>query len=97
MLAVIAHCRTQPGEGDHVAAFLAMHTAPTRAEPGCIRLLVNRCEADPDQLVLHEQYVDEATFQAHRQTRHFRDYIETAVVPLLVERAWQRYIVVEPS
>jgi hypothetical protein len=31
---------------------------------------------------------DEAAFQAQRQTRHFGDYIETAVVPLLVECAW---------
>jgi threonine dehydratase len=36
----------QPGEGDHVAAFPAKHTAPTRVEPSCIRLPINRREAD---------------------------------------------------
>jgi quinol monooxygenase YgiN len=45
--------------------------------------------------VLHEQYTDEAAFQAHRQTRHFREYIEQSLVPLLIKREWQRYAVIE--
>lgn len=95
VLTVIAHYRTQPGEGDNVAAILAMHAAPTRAEPGCVRFVVNRCDADLDRFVLYEQHADEAAFEAHRQTSHFRGYIEQAVVPLLVEREWRRYTVLE--
>jgi (4S)-4-hydroxy-5-phosphonooxypentane-2,3-dione isomerase len=97
LLTVIAHYRPQPGEGDNVAAILAMQAAPTRAEPGCVRFVVNRCNADLDRFVLYEKYADEAAFEARRQTSHFREYIEQAVVPLLVEREWQRYTVNEPD
>jgi autoinducer 2-degrading protein len=97
MITVIACYRTQPGKGDDVAAILAVHTTPTRQEPGCITFVVNRSAEDPDRFVLYEQYADEDAFQAHRQTSHFRTYIEEAVVPLLVERDWQRYTVIEPG
>jgi (4S)-4-hydroxy-5-phosphonooxypentane-2,3-dione isomerase len=93
----LRHYRTQPGAGNNVAAIFATHAAPTRAEPGCVRFVVNRRNADVDRFVLYEQYADEAAFEAHRQTSHFREYIEQAVVPLLVEREWQRYRVIEPD
>lgn len=97
MITVIARYRTQLAKGDDVAAILARHTTPTRREPGCITFVVNRSEDDPDRFVLYEEYVDEDAFQAHRRTAHFRTYIEEAVVPLLVEREWQRYTVIEPG
>ena len=50
----------------------------------------------PDGFVLYEQYVDEAAFEAHRQSPHFREYIEGGVVPLLAEREWHRYDLVGP-
>ena len=45
--------------------------------------------------MLYEQYEDEAAFAAHRVSPHFRRYIEGQVVPLLAERSWERYSVVE--
>ena len=97
LLAVIATYRSRPGESDRVAALLARHTAPTQTEPGCLCFIVNRCTADSDQFVLYEQYVDEAAFQAHRETEHFRRFIEGGVALLLMERSWQRYTVIEPD
>jgi quinol monooxygenase YgiN len=97
MLTVIAQYQTEPGGGDSVAAILARHAAQTRAEPGCILFLVNRSEQEPDQFVLYEQYIDEAAFEAHRQSPHFRDNVERAVAPLLAARSWQRYQLVAPS
>jgi quinol monooxygenase YgiN len=94
MLTVIAHYRTLPGQDDKAAAILGAHTAATLAEPGCVRFIVNLSQADPERFVLYEQYADAAAFQAHRQTRHFREYIEQSLVPLLIEREWQRYAVI---
>jgi quinol monooxygenase YgiN len=91
VLVVIARYRAQPGRGDEVAAILARHTPPTRAEPGCVRFLVNRSTDDGDRFVLYEQYADEAAFQAHRESAHSRENIEGGVVPLLAERTWERY------
>jgi quinol monooxygenase YgiN len=94
LLVVIARYRARPGMGDAVAAILARHTGPTRAEPGCVSFLVNRAIDDPDRFVLYEQYVDEAAFQAHRQTAHFRKNVEDGVGPLLDERVWERFFLV---
>jgi quinol monooxygenase YgiN len=97
MLTVIAHYRAQAGRGDDVAAILARHIAPTRAEPGCIAFLVYRSTDQPDIFALYEQYLDEPAFEQHRQTPHFENYIENGVVPLLANRAWQRYENVDPT
>ena len=97
MLTVIANYHAKPDKGDEVAAILARHVALTRAERGCTQFLVNRSEDDPDRFVLYEQYVDEAAFQWHRKTPHFAHYVENGIAPLLIERTWKRYRLVEPS
>ena len=95
MLVVIAQYRTQAGRGDEVASVLAQHRPATVAEPGCRAFVVNRSQDDGDRFVLYEQYDDEAAFEAHRASTHFTRYIEGQVVPLLAERSWERYSVVE--
>lgn len=96
MLAIVARYRAQPGKGDDVAAVLRKHVAATRAEPGCVLFVANRSVEDPDRFVLHEQYDDEAAFEAHRESPHFRDYVAGQVVPMLEERTWELYTLVEP-
>ena len=95
MLVVIAQYRTKAGKGDEVASVLALHRSATVAEPGCRAFVVNRSLDDGDRFVLYEQYDDEASFQAHRETSHFKTYIEGRVVPLLAERSWERFSIVE--
>jgi len=95
MLVVIAQYRTRAGKGDEVASVLALHRPATVAEPGCRAFVVNRSQDDGDRFVLYEQYDDEAAFEAHRASPHFKRYIEGQVVPLLAERSWERFSVVE--
>jgi len=95
MLVVIAQYRTKAGKGDEVASVLALHRPATVAEPGCRAFVVNRSQDDGDHFVLYEQYDDEAAFEAHRTSPHFKRYIEGQVVPLLAERSWERFAVVE--
>jgi quinol monooxygenase YgiN len=95
MVVVIAQYRTRAGKGDEVASVLALHRAATVAEPGCRAFVVNRSQDDGDRFVLYEQYDDEAAFEAHRASPHFQRYIEGQVVPLLAERFWERFSVVE--
>jgi autoinducer 2-degrading protein len=92
---VVARYRAAEGRGDAVAAALARHRAESRAERGCLQFDANRSTEDPDVFLLYERYVDEAAFDEHRRTAHFRRNIEETVAPLLAERAWQRYLSVE--
>ena len=95
MLVVIAEYRTKPGKGDEVAAVLALHGSRSAAEPGCRAFTANRSQEDRDRFVLYEQYDDEAAFQAHRGSPHFQEYIAGRVIPLLDERSWERFSIVE--
>jgi quinol monooxygenase YgiN len=97
MLTVIARYQVQTGMGDLVAITLAKHVTATRTEPGCAEFVAYRSRKDPDQFVLYEQYVDDEAFEAHRQTPHFRSYVEGTIVPLLSERLADRYDEVEPG
>jgi autoinducer 2-degrading protein len=97
MVRVIASYRAQAGRGGDVAGALARHAGATRREHGCRRFTVLRSREEPDECVLDEEYEDEAAFQAHRETPHFRDIIESQVVPILAERRWGRYDEVEAA
>jgi quinol monooxygenase YgiN len=91
MINVIAHYRERQGSADQVAAVLARHVAATRLESGCVQFIAYRSRTAPDEFVLYEQYQDEESFEFHRQTPHFREYVEGSIVPLLAERIWDRY------
>jgi (4S)-4-hydroxy-5-phosphonooxypentane-2,3-dione isomerase len=48
--------------------------ASVRSEPGCMQFDVLEPEDDGDCVLLYEIYSDEAAFDAHRQTEHFRTF-----------------------
>lgn len=95
MLTVIARYRAKPGRGDDVAAVLARHITATRAEKGCVQFEVSRSTDNRDEFVLYEKYVDEAAFDAHRETPHFKQNVLSLILPMLDERAWQKYVELE--
>ncbi len=97
MVIVIADYQAQPGNGARVAAILARHVEATRAEAGCVDFIAYRDSEDPDHFALYERYVDEAAFEAHRDTPHFKTYIDSGVVPLLSHRRWHRLEEVPPA
>ncbi len=97
MVTVIARYETLPGQGDAVAAVLARHVAASRAEPGCLQFVAERSQDDGDHFVLYERYVDEAAFDAHRDSPHFQRNVVETIAPLLAERAWARYDEVVPQ
>jgi autoinducer 2-degrading protein len=94
VLIVIAQYRAQPGTADDIAEVLRHHAVSSAAEPGCLQFTALRSADDPDRFVLYESYVDEAAFDEHRATPHFRTNIEGFVAPRLAERSWSRYEVV---
>lgn len=85
VLVAMYHCR--PGTGDEVEAHLRrMAPLVRQREPGCALYHACRARDDPDLFLLYEHYVDEAALQAHRETPHFKEIIEGAIVPLLEQR-----------
>lgn len=74
---------------DQVDRFMPMVLANAKAaretEPGCRQFDVLVDPKDRTRVMLYEVYDDEAAFQAHQQTSHFKRYIAEAI-PLLQSR-----------
>lgn len=80
---------------ENVDAFMkkALENAmAARKEPGCRQFEVLVDPNDRTKIMLFEIYDDEAAFEAHQQTPHFKKYLAEAV-PLLASRerhVWKR-------
>ncbi len=83
---VIAHWTAKEGEEDAVAAALAALTGPSRAEPGNLSYVAHRDPADPRRFVIYERYVDEAAYEAHGASEHFRRHGLEDGIPRLESR-----------
>jgi quinol monooxygenase YgiN len=55
-------------------------------EPGCTFYQASRSTEQDGLIVLYEQYTDDAAVAAHRDTPHYRQFIEGTIVPLLANR-----------
>ena len=66
-----------------------------RKEPGCRQFEVLADPKDRTKVMLYEVYHDEAAFETHQQTPHFKKYLAEAV-PLLAARERQVFTRVSP-
>lgn len=89
---LIVHLRMKPGNADAFMRLLTQNAIASRQEAGCRQFEVLVDPQDPLKLTLFEIYQDEAAFEAHQQTAHFKRYLAEAV-PLLASRErtfWRR-------
>ena len=57
-----------------IAAALAELTAASRNEPGCVSYVPCSVAGEGDQVLIWEQYKDQAAVEAHRASAHFKKY-----------------------
>jgi quinol monooxygenase YgiN len=79
------------GEADAAAEIIARFAPEARKEPGLELLTVNRSTANPRQFLFYEIFTDEAAFEAHQQTPHFRTMILEEALPRLSKRERVQY------
>ncbi len=79
------------GEEERVISLAQSMLAPSNAEPGCQAYILHRDPADPSALFLYEQYDDQAAFQAHCDSPHFKATVATEVFPRLTDRRLEIY------
>jgi len=83
---LVVNCRIKAGQVDKfMKELLANAKAARETEPGCVQFDVLVDPKDPAKLMLYEVYKDEAAFEAHLQTVHFKKYIAEGV-PMLESR-----------
>ncbi len=61
-------------ESDALGIFHKLEAA-SRTEPGCLMYVVHQSTSDPRVIVIYEQYKDEAAIQAHRESKHYNEYV----------------------
>jgi quinol monooxygenase YgiN len=72
---LIARLRSQPEQADLVASALCDLAGPSRMEPGCLLYDVCRSKADPNELLVLEEWESQAVLEAHMATPHFQAFV----------------------
>ena len=91
MYVVVAQWVAKVGEEQTVERLLLMNAEASRAEPGCRGFLVHRSLEDPRAFLLYEEYDDEAAFDVHRETEHFKKYVLGDALDRLDSRQFAPY------
>ena len=79
---IFARFHAQPGNEKAVAGALLDVLAPTREEPGCVRIHAFRSIRDPQLFYIHSQWKDEAAFEHHATLPHTKRFVDR-VSPLI--------------
>jgi quinol monooxygenase YgiN len=95
MFVVAAQYTIKEGNEQAVINILKKMIPLSRAEPGCKFYSVNQSPDNPRKLLLYEQYVDRAGYEAHMATEAFKENILGKVVPMLESRVRDFYETVE--
>lgn len=92
MIVLVAKYYCLPDKGDEVQVYLQeMQPLVHEYEKGCTVYSANRSIENKDLFLIYEQYVDQAAFEAHRDTPHFREIIEGKIIPILERREREIY------
>ncbi len=77
---LVVNLEIKPGEVDRFMPMALENAKAAReTEPGCRQFDVLVDPKDKTKVMFYEVYADEAAFQAHQQTAHFKKYFETAL------------------
>lgn len=78
MFAVIVTFHIKPGQiAEFLPHMVANASASLKHEPGCQRFDVWSDPARPDEVFLYEVYTDQAAFDAHLGSEHFKAFDRT--------------------
>ena len=84
------------GELDAVLEALRPLTATSREERGCLLYQAHRDPENDNVIFLYEQYEDEAAYQAHAESEHFKTYALAEIFPRRESAERAAYVTFEP-
>ena len=83
---VCAKWIAKDGEVVNVEAAIRQLAGPSRQEPGIIVYQAHRDPGNPNVFFFYEQYADEAAYQAHVESEHFKQWGFGDAIPRLEAR-----------
>jgi len=81
-----ARMTAREGEEERALELIEQLAAASQQEPGNIHYIPHRSSENPRTFMIYEQYSDEAAFQEHGQTEHFKSIALEQLFPLMEER-----------
>jgi quinol monooxygenase YgiN len=94
-LALAVTWEAKEGEAEAVAHILRRMASAVKSEPGTLLFWPHRSPSNDRVFFLYELFVDEAAFQAHQQTEHFKSLVLGQALPKLARRERVQFMPLE--
>lgn len=92
MISFMVRLRFRSEDRETIAGILRELTEASRREPGCVSYIAHTVEADPDTVLIYEQYRDEAAVEQHRATPHFARLAVGGLYQRMLDRSVENLI-----
>nr|WP_318539136.1 putative quinol monooxygenase [Terribacillus saccharophilus] len=89
MITILATLSAKEGKQDQLRKVLTDVVAPSRSEEGCMLYAVHESEERDGTFVFFEKWKNDAAFQTHLETEHYKAYRELSA-PYLASREVKR-------
>ena len=89
MVSFIVRMQFDPKHHEQVKQHLHALTVASRLESGCVNYVAHFVEDDPGEVLIYEQYKDEAGLDHHRTTAHFHQEAIGGLYQLMKDRSTQ--------
>jgi len=86
MISFTVRMKFKPEDRDEIREALRALTEASRKEPGCVSYIPHGVEADPDTVVIYEQYRDAGALDEHRASAHYKKYVIGGLYQRMLER-----------
>ena len=87
MISFIVRMRFAQEDRKEVLEAVRQLATASRQEPGCISYIPHELAGDSSQVMIYEQYRDEAALEAHRASPHFHKYAIGGLFQWMKERS----------
>ena len=89
MVTFTVRMRFDPARHDEIRDILRSLATASRQEPGCVSYIPHFVEGDPANVLIYEQYTDEAAAEFHRSTPHFKQWAIGGLYQRMLDREVQ--------
>jgi len=86
MLTQVVYLEIQPAKRETFLIEVGINILESRKEPGVIQFDLLEQSDSPNKFMLYETYSDTAALEAHRDTQHFKRWVEHGVPTLTGDR-----------
>ena len=87
MISFSVRMRFRTEDRGEIADILRELALASRAEPGCVTYVPHLVEAEPDTVLIYEQYRNDAAVEEHRASAHFKRWAVGGLYQRMLDRA----------